>query len=101
VVDAIMQADHRPTMVVLNVCDSAWDAQSLLASGISAVAWAGAVDDKQARELSSQLYGGLANGEDLSGSFDRANITVRAMWPHLQPRLVSGSPRCRPLRLTP
>jgi hypothetical protein len=84
VVEAVMQAGHRPALVVLNICDSFWDAQSLLASGVSAVAWAGKLEDRHAQVLSAQLYGGLAGGADLAGSFDRASITIRAVWPHLQ-----------------
>jgi hypothetical protein len=95
----ITRATHHPSAVVLNFCNSAWDAKALRTVGIGAIAWAGTVRDQQARMFTSQFYAGLAAGHDLSSSFGRATIPIGVRWPDLQPRVFPAFPNHHPLSL--
>lgn len=86
--DAISRARHRPTVVVLNFCDSIAIDQRLADAGHLTVAWTGAVDDRQCREFNEVFYRQLTAGHPLGTCFDDAEITM-ARWPELlKPRLL-------------
>lgn len=85
---AIRSATVRPTLVVLNCCDSEMLARNLAALGAggdpgveAAVGWHGAVTDEQAQVFAGRLYRGLATASTIGQPFDDAHLTVTARWP--------------------
>jgi hypothetical protein len=88
VYEALIEADIRPVLVVLNFCDSEELARAVTANtpirppaARAAIAWRGIVDDLQARIFATHLYRGLSRGEDVQRSFTFARRTIMAAWP--------------------
>lgn len=86
--DAITRTPWRPTLIVLNVCNSIDIAHRLATNRNAIISWPSQLPDRQAREFAHVLYRELAAGRTLGTAFDDAEITV-ARWTDLhKPRLI-------------
>jgi hypothetical protein len=100
---AIRAATWRPTLVVLNCCDSDRLARSLTvdtggqATAAAAVGWRGTVNEEQTRVFARVLYRRLAGAASLGALFDDAHLTVTATWPDQARPVLHGNAAIGPL----
>lgn len=90
-VEALLFARHRPSILVLNFCGSL--ALHVPAQQVAAavVCWPDRVNDKQCRELAGLLYRGLAGGRSIGASMDGAQITLSRHGGLALPRLAGDA----------
>jgi hypothetical protein len=72
----ISTAGHTIKLVVLNSCDSAHQAEPLIAHVDAAVGTSRSVGDDAARTFSAQFYSSLAEGVDLFRAFEQARLQI-------------------------
>jgi hypothetical protein len=86
-VEALLLARHRPSILVLNFCGSL--ALHVHAQQVAAavVCWPDRVNDEQCREFAGLLYRGLAGGRSIGASMDGTKITLSRHGGLVLPRL--------------
>jgi hypothetical protein len=63
-------------MVVMNTCDSAFQARSLVKVVDASIGMTRSVGDEAARTFAAQLYASLAEGIPLARAFEQARLQV-------------------------
>jgi len=75
-VEALLFARHRPSILVLNFCGSLALYVAAQQIAVAVVCWPDRVNDKQCREFAGLLYRGLAGGRSIGASMEGAQITL-------------------------
>ncbi|MGH3791971.1 MAG: hypothetical protein ACRDQ9_14495 [Pseudonocardiaceae bacterium] len=75
-VEALLLAQHRPSILVLNFCGSLAPHMHSRQVATAIVCWPDRMNDKQCREFTGIPYRELAGGRSIRASLDRARISL-------------------------
>jgi len=75
----LAQADHPPTVLVLNACKSFAGAETLLAAVPVVIAMVDEISDVGANAFATKLYAAVANGDSLGSALTQASQILTAL----------------------